>query len=343
MISLPRWCLVVAMAAGVLSCSGSGGGTDALPGAETSPGEDTAAVDLPPLTGEIAPPEEPVRLVFVHHSTGENWLNDENGELGLALRDSNWFVSDTNYGWGPGAIGDTTDIGHWWLWFRGPDSDTILDALYQESSQNAWYSRLEEEPPGENVVILFKSCFPNSALQGDPGDPVPAIAENPLKGEASDSEHHTVAHAKGIYLDLLEYFRTRPDKLFVVITAPPLSDPTWAANARAFNTWLVDEWLAGYELDNVFVFDFYNVLTTNGGSPEVNDLGVVGGNHHRWREGQVEHVTDGDDDGEPDVSEYPSAGDDDHPSRAGNLKATAELVPLLNRAWRLWQAGARAR
>jgi hypothetical protein len=47
-------------------------------------------------------------------------------------------------------------------------------------------------------------------------------------------------------------------------TAPPLRDPTYAANARAFNNWLVSEWLANYTYSNVFVFDFYNVLTTNG-------------------------------------------------------------------------------
>ncbi|MBM4372031.1 MAG: hypothetical protein FJ098_10285 [Deltaproteobacteria bacterium] len=295
--------------------------------------------DLLPPDEAVAPPGAPVRVVFVHHSTGENWLNDENGGLGPALMASNWFVSDTNYGWGPEGIGDTTDIGHWWWWFRGPHSAEILAALYQESGQNSWYTRPETVPPGENEVILFKSCFPNSALQGSPGDPVPAIGDNPLKGEASDSEHHTVANAKGIYLDLLDYFATRPDKLFVVITAPPLTDPTWAANARAFNSWLVEDWLDGYGTGNVFVFDFFTVLTSNGGSPEENDLGEETGNHHRWWNGAIQHVTDGDDDGEPDVSEYPSGEGDDHPSRAGNLKATAEFVPLLNLAWRQWQAG----
>ncbi|MCG2768868.1 MAG: DNRLRE domain-containing protein, partial [Anaerolineae bacterium] len=56
--------------------------------------------------------------------------------------------------------------------------------------------------------------------------------------------HHTVGNAKAIYNDILEYFETRQDKLFVVITAPPMQDPKYPANARAFNTWLVEEWLA---------------------------------------------------------------------------------------------------
>ena len=67
----------------------------------------------------------------------------------------------------------------------------------------------------------------------------------------------------------------------IAITAPPLSDPSWASNARAFNQWLVSQWLAGYAYHNVAVFDFYNVLTTNGGDPDTNDLGSDSGNHHR--------------------------------------------------------------
>jgi len=53
---------------------------------------------------------------------------------------------------------------------------------------------------------MFKSCFPNSALQGSVNDPVPSIDTNPLKADSAYSEYHTVANAKGIYLDLLEYF-----------------------------------------------------------------------------------------------------------------------------------------
>ena len=52
------------------------------------------------------PPAAPVKLIFVHHSTGGNWLADPNsdqpyGGLGIALRDNNYFASATNYGWGP--------------------------------------------------------------------------------------------------------------------------------------------------------------------------------------------------------------------------------------------------
>ena len=282
------------------------------------------------------PPNNPVRLIFIHHSVGEYWLCDENvcdqgGGLGISLMNNNYYVSDTNYGWGTDNIGDRTDIGNWWEWFRGSNSSTYLNALYNEGDQHSTYSRLSTAPTGGNEIIMFKSCFPNSALEGNPSDPVPSIGTNPLRGEGSTSEYHTIANAKGIYIDLLEYFRTRTDKLFIVITAPPLresdTNTSQAANARAFNNWLVNEWLTGYPYKNVAVFDFYNVLTSNNGNANTNDLGLETGNHHRWWNGAIQHT-------HPVASNtaaYPS--DDSHPTRAGNLKATGEFVYLLNVAY----------
>jgi hypothetical protein len=284
------------------------------------------------------PPVQPVRLIFIHHSTGENWLADENGGLGLALRNNNYVVSDTNYDWGPACpdcqdcdnshIGSCTDLGHWWEWFRSTRAPTYLAALLSETGQHADYSRSTSVVPGENTIVLFKSCFPNSALRGSPSATPPAIGSNPMRGVGAGSDDHTVENAKGIYLDIRNYFQLRPDKLFIVITAPPLSDSTYASNARALNNWLVQEWLRDYPLQNLAVFDFYNILTTNGGSADLNDLGAAGGNHHRLWQNAIQHKTDGDNDPEPNVLEYPSG--DDHPSRAGNLKATGEFVSMLN-------------
>ena len=332
--------VVLGILSGVALCSEKGSmpeGREDIAGVTPSPFVTAAVV---PGGGLPPPPAEPVRLLFIHHSCGENWLADWNGGLGIALRDNNYAVSDTNYGWGPAAdaegtpLGDLTDIGQWWIWFRGPRSAEFLDQVYQENGQHAEYTRLEGFPSGENEILLFKSCFPNSVLQGNPSDPVPSIGANPLQGESSGSEYHTVANAKGIYLDLLEYFRTRPDKLFIAITAPPVSDPTYAANARAFNEWLVNDWLDGYPQHNVYVFDFYNVLTSNGGTTYTNDLSQAGGNHHRWWQGGIQHQVQV----PRDTTAYASDRDDDHPTEAGNRKATAEFVPLLNYFYQEWRS-----
>ncbi|MBN2084905.1 MAG: hypothetical protein JW748_06730 [Anaerolineales bacterium] len=286
-----------------------------------------------------SPPAQTVKLIFIHHSCGENWLADWHGALGQALADNNYFVSDTNYGWGPedssigGAIGDFTDIGHWWNWFRGPSSKSIMQAVYSESERNSDYTRLEEDPGGENEIVMFKSCFPNSALEGSPGDP-PADGASPLQGLDCGSGEHTVGNAKRIYDDLLDYFAAHTEKLFIVITAPPLLDspPDQAANARALNIWLVEEWLASYPHHNVAVFDFYNVLTSNGGDPNTNDLDAAGGNHHRIRNEQVEYTVDQG----GDSSAYAENGDS-HPTPAGNQKAAGEFVPLLNYFFHRWR------
>ena len=293
-----------------------------------------ATSDRAVATPDPSPPSQPVKLVFIHHSCGENWLVDGNGGLGAALATNNYFVSDTNYGWGPGSIGDNTDIGHWWTWFRGPQRDQYTAALYALSEQSSWpYERLDSDPGGENSIIMFKSCYPNSNLQGSANAP-PTTGANPLRGEGSWSDYHTVANAKGIYNDILSYFATRQDKLFVAITAPPVMDSTWADNARAFNTWLTQDWLDGYPHDNVAVWDFYTVLTSNGGSWQSNDLDWDSGNHHRYRNGVVEHITDQG----SNTAAYPDGGSDNHPSRAGNLKATGEFVDVLNIAYNRWRA-----
>ncbi len=256
---------------------------------------------------DATPPSRPVKLIFIHHSCGENWLADGHGGLGKALAKNNYFVSDTNYGWGPNSIGDRTDITDWPEWFTGSNSGRYLEALFRESGKHSPYTRRQSDPDGENQIIMFKSCFPNSNLEGNPGD-------SPLRGHGL-----TVKNAKAIYNELLAYFATRPDKLFVAITAPPVQDRTFAANARAFNKWLVKDWLAKYKGSNVAVFDFYNVLT----GPN---------NHHRFRGDAIEYVTDRG----RNTLHYPTNGDD-HPSPAGNRKATRELVPLLNLYFHRWQ------
>lgn len=277
-------------------------------------------------------PSKTVKLIFIHHSTGGGWLANDKGGLGAALKDNNYFVSDTNYNWGPDSIGSSTDTGHWWTWFRGSKRDTYTNALYKEYGQNASYTRISSDPDSsrENEIIMFKSCFPNSAISGNPND-APTSGTNQLRGRSSPL---TVANAKGIYKDILEYFAAHQDKLFVAIVSPPLaSDDTnasQAANARAVANWLVNDWLKNYTHKNVAVFDYYNVLTSNGGSATTNDLGSTSGNHHRWWDGAVQHSTTT----SGNFLAYPTG--DSHPSAAGQKKATGEFVPLLNYYYHRW-------
>ena len=292
-----------------------------------------------------APPTTTVKLVFIHHSTGGYWLadvgeNDLAGGLGRALSNTNYFVSATNYGWGPNGVGDRTDIPNWPEWFTGVDRGAIMQAVYDEGDQNIGdygnWGRRSVMPAGENTIIVFKSCFPNSDMYGNPDDAPLATPDDSL----------TVANAKAVYNTILMYFATRPDKLFIVITAPPLAQGDYppdsvsaahrAANARAFNDWLMNNWLATYPFKNVAVFDYYNVMTSNGGNPNATDVGWVNGNHHRWlaSTGAVQHQKTVNN----NYAKYPSG--DSHPNTVGQQKATTEFVPLLNVFYHRWKATA---
>ncbi|NVN92410.1 MAG: hypothetical protein HXX11_17670, partial [Desulfuromonadales bacterium] len=163
-----------------------------------------------------------------------------------------------------------------------------------------------------NDIIVFKSCFPNNAIESEgkePGNP-----DSPLK---------TTANYKAAYIKLLGYFRTHPKTLFVCVTAPPLvesipsrtkellknvigsetSVKAVGERARKFNNWLKDAekgWLAGYELKNVVVFDYYDILTRHG---------------------------------ESNYLLYPTnGGNDSHPSADGNASAAREFIPFLNKS-----------
>jgi hypothetical protein len=298
------------------------------------------------------PPPTPVRLVFIHHSVGENWLNpdlESGGALFTVLNGNKYFVSDTYYDWGPvdpdwgEHIGSRTDIGDWYNWFLGPNSGTNLPPLYTQTGSfyhPEWVNSVED-PGGQNEIVMFKSCFPNSAvLSGNPADPPwksSPESPNPIWGRShSESEFYTVSNVKGMYRDLLSYFATRQDKLFILITFPPVypgeeTIPGSINLARAINTWLVYHWLDDYPYKNVAVFDFFNVLTSNGGDINTNDLGSAAGNHHRLRHGEVRYTiqTSG------NYSAYPSG--DSHPTAAGSQKATGEFVPLLNIAYHAWK------
>ena len=299
-----------------------------------------------------SPPSTPVRLVFIHHSVGENWLNpdlESGGALFTALNSNNYFVSDTYYDWGPddpdlgGRIGSYTDIGHWYNWFLGPNSATNLPPLYTQTGSfphPEWVNSFTA-PAGENEIVLFKSCYPNSAvLSGNSADP-PRMSSpgdpNPIWGrDSGESDFYTVSNIKGMYRDLLTYFATRQDKLFILITSPPVNQAEETISgsinlARAINTWLVYHWLDDYPHKNVAVFDFFNLLTSNGGETYINDLGAATGNHHRLGNGQVRYTIQAG----SNYSAY--APGDSHPTAAGSQKATGEFVPLLNIACHAWK------
>ncbi len=269
-----------------------------------------------------AKPSRPLQLLFIHHSVGGAWLADpgpleeisrsilesapEGGGLRAALAAQGYRVSEASYG---SKVGDKTDLFDWLPKFRTQMDDILKVDLNDDAL-----------PDGQhNQIVMFKSCYPNNRFVGtgdDPGDPA--------------GPDLTLANAKATMMALRAELEKHPEVLFIYVTAPPLSphlqrDRIWkwlakkilgrpspqevatksGEQARQFNRWVADPvgWLSGYPLNNLVVFDFYNVLTDEGAS-----------NYSRYPTG--------------------SAGGDSHPSRAGNEKAVKAFIPFLNRAVR---------
>jgi hypothetical protein len=223
-----------------------------------------------------------VNLVFIHHSVGENWLNDG---LCQALNDSGFHAADIYYGWR--EYGDNTDTIHWPIWF----TDEVMSLVYQELGNMTAPNNIDPAP-GDNTIVMFKSCFPNSDVGSD------------------------ISDEQAIYSSLLPYFEQHPDKMFVLVTPPPMQQISDPQKTRELCDWLVDRksgWLADLSTGNVFVFDLYNVLT---------DANA----HHRIVSGREIHENVAG----RDTLYYDSSGDD-HPNSEGNAKATEEFVPLLNK------------
>jgi len=242
-----------------------------------------------------------MNVLFIHHSCGGRLLATPGGHLGgergsderciyqthpdggglrELLTDRGYAVNQASFG---SIVGDQTDFCHWRQKFA-----MQMDRVLRTQKQNHLL------PEGErNRVVCFKSDYTNCELIGRGTEP----------GDADDSER-TLANAKAAYQALLPSFREQPDVLFLAMTPPPLAvrEPRNLAEqvtlrftdrtrggelAREFATWLTDPasgWLAGYDLPNVAVFDYWRVLTGNGSSTNLAYRSEPN-NHHPTSEG----------------------------------------------------------
>lgn len=189
-------------------------------------------------------------VIFLHHSTGRNMI-EQGGvrtiftEAGFAFWDHHYNVTglrDPN--------GQLTGYS-----YRVPDDNTDPDGLVRIFSQRAYELPLNAlSGLMQHEVIVFKSCFPASNIESD----------------------EELQQRKDWYLGIRDVMDARPDKVFVVMSQPPLhpaaTTPEAAARARVFADWLTsDEYRVGHA--NVFAFDFFDQLAEDDPSnPEVNML-----------------------------------------------------------------------
>jgi hypothetical protein len=321
----------------------------------------------PPIPNQldVSPPEQTPKLVFIHASVGDQWLGHW---LGEELGDNNYFVSDYNTHNHPDNPGH--EYCDWWTVFNDPD---WRDLFFSHNAAEANYTRPMADPGGENDIIMIKPCFSQYPIYGNADDPPSGQSGCPYINDPEYGwQYDTVGNVKQVLVDLLGVFEQHPDKFFVLVTAPPVKHDRWlndtvtnGDNARAMANWMVNDWLDNYEVGNVFVFDLFNVLTSNaihsGVAPETvgctqedwpadhttecqdwsrypeypecgSDVLLNAGNHHRIWNGQVQHQIQFN----QDYSGYCN----NHPGKQATYMMTSEFVPLLNVYYNAWVGGA---
>ena len=188
---------------------------------------------LPAGTGPLT------NLFFLHHSTGDGIVTEGNMRAQI-----------TSYNAGNGTSFTFWDHGYNYEGLRGPSGgrtgtsynipgdNTDPDGLHTLwTTANAARTSIM----GNHQVIAFKSCFPASAI--------PDAA--------------TLNQYKQWYLQMRDYFDAHPERLFIVMSTPPLhrlsTDVVEADNARAFADWLKSpQYLSGHP--NITCFDLLDAL-----------------------------------------------------------------------------------
>lgn len=201
-------------------------------------------------------------IIFLHHSCGANLISQ--GNVRGLIGNCNKIVDGQKIQyqfWDHGYNGDGmyNPKGEWLdRNYNVPDDNTNPDGF-----ANIFTQKLTN-PPGNcfsklmsHEVIVFKSCYPVSNIES---------AE-------------MLQEYKDHYLKIRNVTDKYPNKVFIIITQPPLlPEETSAENAgraRAWANWLKsDEYLAGHR--NLFTFDWFDLLAeSNSKSANFNRLKAI--------------------------------------------------------------------
>lgn len=187
--------------------------------------------------------QKPVRILFLHHSTGENiwdggvvpFLEAYNRAHGTNYQITERWYPDPPYG--------NYAYDYWNLWVNpaGPSKGT------EPGLHNL------ETLVATRDVIIFKHCFPASSIQPDTACDPPSVA----------SSVKTLANYRLQYEALKARMRQFPNTKFILWTGAVLTqastNPEKAQRARDFNTWVKNTW--DEKGDNIFLWDFYALET----------------------------------------------------------------------------------
>ncbi len=218
-------------------------------------------------------------VIFLHHSCGQNWIAD--GEIRQKLTKAGFEFWDHGYN-GDGltdATGKRTGKN-----YSVPGDNTNPDGFANIFSQKL------TKPPTNTLssllahdVIIIKSCFPVSDISSD----------------------DMLEKYFGFYETVKAGMKKYPDKVFIIVTQPPLNrkatTPDRALKARKLANFLKsDEFLKG--APNVSTFDWFNLLAVS--DPKSPDYSML-------------------------KPEYSPEGSDSHPNFIANLNTSPAFVEFV--------------
>jgi hypothetical protein len=185
------------------------------------------------------------KVIFLHHSTGQNiwnggveqWFEEYNASSEHKIHVvEQAFPASAPYGW------HNYPCDYWNIWVK-----------------NAGAKPYKKEPTLEMLtdkydIVVFKHCFPVCKIKEDTGNP-----------DISSSEKR-VENYKLQYEALKKKMSEFPNTRFIVWTGAALVEAATtqaeAERARTFFEWVKNEW--DQPDDNIFIWDFYELETEGG-------------------------------------------------------------------------------
>jgi hypothetical protein len=200
-------------------------------------------------------------IIFLHHSVGYNLI--EQGGVRQLFTQAGYDFWDHNYNrYGlRDPQGNPTGFS-----YNVPDDNTDPDGFQRIFLQRA-YSKPTNTLSGllQHDVIVLKSCYPVSGIRSN----------------------QQLRQYKEYYLRMRSVMDRHPDKLFILLTPPPLNpaatNPTEAERARVFAEWMKSsEYLEDHA--NIFTFDFFDLLAE--GDMTAEDFNML---KAEFRDGEDSH------------------------------------------------------
>jgi len=213
-------------------------------------------------TVTLAQAQGPVRIIFLHHSTGEavwdggvaSYFATYNAANGTSYQITQQNYPDAPYEW------NNYPYDYWNLWVNPSNGYTDLSTPTVPSLSTLC---------GNYDVIVFKHCYPAS-------DILPDIASPTVSSDVK-----CLANYKLQYAALKSVLNEHSNKKFILWTgAAEIAANSTAdrgARSRSFFEWVKGTW--DVKGDNIFVWDFFE-LETEGGNFLLPAYSAGTGNSH---------------------------------------------------------------